>query len=542
MDTTHDYIRKCQALWYVADVARICDDPNLEETLSNYAERFHGTFAIVATKIDLGISHALALDMKNKGQSVGDYYEAKANVDEIQARLKQIRRTIKTATAAQKSALRDEQEELEDALKQEETKKMDSLVDARTSNIETRLRRDKQKHLPEGATLPIHFVSNPQYDMHVDRDGEDNPNPRFGSIKDTGIPGLRAYALSLASPGVWEAYTYHLMFIVRVLFNGVYGWAQDSPMKRQAGLMDVVNNNTNFWTIQENQTIHKMAREFDTGIIQRLRIEATHSQQGVWKHFDAICAKPWWPNSFLAFFRNDGKHSTKAIGSESWNEQFISTQTRDVLNPAWKEALPQPENYFDEPINKLMKNIDELPETLNRMPGSVPLPINAFKGVLDAQVFGIEAAHNKHKQHYTQALANIKLDATLDQYTGHFTQAMQPCYADGKDDKGQGVCNRHKARLHIHFSTKNPIAQATDMLSEALKDNVNKHAFALRGDLDKILRDITHQFELILKREAETSREKLARHELRYFLDGAMPGINRIDSELNVIKQRYSGL
>ena len=523
-------------------MARICDDPNLEETLCNYAERFRGTFAIVATKIDLGISHALAQDMKNKGQSVGDYYEAKANIDGINARLKQIRRIIKLATAAQKSALRDEQEELEESLKEEETKKIDSLVDARTSNIETRLRRDKQKHLPEGATLPIHFVSNPQYDMHVDRDGDENPNPRFGSIKDTGIPGLRAYALSLASPGVWEAYTYHLMFIVRVLFTGVNGWAQDSPMKRQEGLMEAVNTATNLWTVFENKAVHKMAKDFDSGIIQRLSASQAHSQQGVWKHFETICSKPWWPNSFLAFFRNDGKHSTKAIGSESWNEQFINTQTRDVLNPAWKEVLPQPENYFDEPVNKLMKSIEELPDQLGRMPGSVPLPINAFRGVLDAQVFGIEAAHNKHKQHYTQALANIKLDVTLDQYTGHFAQAMQPCYADGKDDKGQGVCNRHKARLHIHFSSNNPIGQAIDLLSEALKDNVNKHARGLRIDLDKILLDITHQFELILKREAETSRERLARREIHYFLKGAMHEINRIDSELNAIKQRYSGL
>jgi hypothetical protein len=245
VDTTHDYIRKCQALWYVADVARICDDPNLEETLSNYAERFRGTFAIVATKIDLGLSYALAQDMENKGQNVGDYYEAKENIDELQTRLKEIRRSIRTATAAQKSELRDEQEELEGSLKEEETKKMDCLVDARASNIETRLRRDKQKYLPDGASLPVHFVSNPQYDMYIERDGEESSSPRFGTIKDTGIPGLRAYALSLASPGVWDAYTYHLMFKVRVLFGGVSGWAQDSPMKRQAGLMDTVNATAN---------------------------------------------------------------------------------------------------------------------------------------------------------------------------------------------------------------------------------------------------------------------------------------------------------
>lgn len=378
--------------------------------------------------------------------------------------------------------------------------------------------------------------------MHVNGEDDQNLGPKFGSIKDTGIPGLREYALELASPGVWEAYTHHLMFKIRVLFGGVHGWAQDSPMKRQEGLMDAVTATVNLWTTAENAAIHKMAGQFDSGIIQRLRLDNMVSYQGLWKHFDVLTRSPWWPNSFLAFFRNDGKHSTRAIGSESWNEQFIGSQTRDVLNPAWSEQLPQPDKFFDEPIRKLTNCIEQLPETLSRMPGSVPLSITAFKSVLNAQIFGIEAAHRKHKQHYEQSLANIKLDATLDQHTGHFAQAMQPCYADGKDDKGKGVCARQKNRLHNYFSNNDPIGKATDKLSVALKDNVGNHARALDHDLEEILRDITHQFELILQREAETSREKMARRQIFGFLAGAMPSVDRIEGELNTIRQRYARL
>lgn len=136
VDTTHDYIRKCQALWYVADVARICDDPNLEETMSNYAERFRGTFAIVATKIDCGTSHALAKDMEKKGQSIGEYYEAEENIEEFHARLKEIKNLVRYASAAGKSDLRDERDELDELLKAEETKRVDCLVDARNTLIE----------------------------------------------------------------------------------------------------------------------------------------------------------------------------------------------------------------------------------------------------------------------------------------------------------------------------------------------------------------------------------------------------------------------
>jgi hypothetical protein len=507
--------------------------------MSNYCERFRGKFAIVVTKIDHGLTLALAENMQTKGQSVLDYYEAKVNIDQYQARLKEIKNSIKTATAAKKSDLREEREELEELLGIEETKRVDCLVDARNTSIETRLRRDKQHHLPEGAVLPIHFVSNPQYDLHVEREDEQSSTFKFGNIKDTGIPGLREYALILAAPSVWEAYNHHLMFKVRVLFGGVYGWAQDTPMKRQAGLMDAVNSICNYWTAYENAAIHKMADEVDAGIIRTLRLASAKSYQCVWKFYQKI-TESWSPVSFLAFFRKNGKYCTPAVGTESWNEQFIEGQTRDALNPAWSEQLPQPEVYFDEAISKLTTCIEELPDTLNRMPGSVPLPISAFKSVLEAQSYGIQAAHRKHKQNYTQSLANIKLDATLDQYTGHFTQAMKPCYNDGKDDKGKGVCARQSARLHNHFSENDPVGEATDRLSEALKDNVNKHARALRCDLDRIFDDISDKFELILKREAETSRERFARREIYNFLMGAMPGINRMDSELNTIRQRYT--
>jgi hypothetical protein len=540
VDTTHDYIRKCQALWYVADVARICDDPILEETMSNYSERFRGKFAIIATKIDCGLTLALAKDMQNKGQSVRDYFEAKEAIDYYQTRLREVKNLIKTATGAVKSRLRDERDELEEDLKAEETKRTDCLVDARNTVIASRLKQDKEKHLARGEILPIHFVSNPQYDMHVEREEEQSSTFKFGNIRDTGIPGLREYALVLAAPSVWEAYAEHLMFKVRVLFNGVHGWAQETPViKRHAGLMEVVNSISNHWTTYENAIIFKMAEDFKTGIIHRLRVANPDSYKGVWNHFETITSS-WSAGSFLAFFRKDGKHTTPAIGTDSWNEQFIDCQTRDVLNPAWSEQLPQPDLYFDGPISKLTTCIEEIPRTLKRMPGAVPLPISTFTSVLDAQIYGIEVAHRKHKQDYIQSLANIKLDATLDQYTGHFTQAMQSCYDDGKDDKGKGVCSRHTSRLHHHFSKNDPIGEATDRLFEALKDNVNKHARALRCDLDKIFVDITRQFELILKREAETSREKLARREIFNFLVGAMPGINRMEGELATIRQRYA--
>jgi len=83
VEATHDSIRKCQALWYVATVDRICTDPDLEHTVGDYGQRFGNNLAIVVTKIDEGVGHELAMDLQSKGQNLGDveeWYDAIVNL------------------------------------------------------------------------------------------------------------------------------------------------------------------------------------------------------------------------------------------------------------------------------------------------------------------------------------------------------------------------------------------------------------------------------------------------------------------------------
>lgn len=155
--------------------------------------------------------------------------------------------------------------------------------------------------------------------------------------------------------------------------------------------------------------------------------------------YETIIAKLWWHNSFLAFFRKDGKHRTCAIGVDCWNERFIEAQTKDLLNPAWEEKLSPPDQFFDGAIKKLTRAID-LPNELGRMPGSVPLPMDASQGVIEVQISGIEAAHLKRKAQYQEALANIKLDATLDSI-----RAISPRRCSNATPKAEQRATKSKA-------------------------------------------------------------------------------------------------
>jgi hypothetical protein len=378
-------------------VDRVCTDPNIERTISDYAGRFPNSLAIVVTKIDEGITDELAAEMTAKGHSIGDYGEAKANILDLKEVLVKTKHTLKHAmlTPEARHRWRDQEDKVKQEIHDKESKIFECLVDARNHYIGNRLRADKQKHLPAGAQLPIHFVSNKQYDVHKQIIESEGPSLEIAS---TGIPGLRAYALCLAALGAYKAQEDQLMFKARVLFRGVNMWAQGSiGVQDHGGLMDCVNTIFDVWQVRMNESMEQTTSGLGTGIIQTLRAAHVASLQGAMRWYETITTPRWWSGTFWAFYKKDGKHSTSVIGEDSWNERFIETQTRDVLNPAWEENLPAAERYFDSAISELTNAINNLPVQLSRYPGSVSLPMVAFQGVLDAQIEGIKRAHHTRK-------------------------------------------------------------------------------------------------------------------------------------------------
>lgn len=534
VNATHDTIRKCQALWYVAAVDRICTDPDLDSTISNYAERFRGTLAVVVTKIDHGVSDALARDMRDvKGQSIGDYEEYSATLRSLKPEYDSIRNKLKRKRLSpqQKNTLNDERERLEGEIRVLESKKFECVVDARNSHITDRLRREKAMYLPEGTTLPVYCVSNLQYAVH--KGVADAQGPAL-DIEATGIPKLREYTLSLAAPGLWEAHKQYIRHKVRVLFEGVRGWAHNCSMDRHEGLADVVKTVNNLWEAIVDDIVERTIEDFSRTIIKPLRQELGASQESIMRYYEVISVN-WKAVTFKAFFQKGGKHYTRAVGAHSWNESFLEPQLNDVLDPAWEE-MASPKEFLNSAVDKMTRAIEDLPDQLDRLPGSVPLPMGAFERMLTGHNEGIKAAHRTIKSKYEEELANIKLGATLDQHTGYFTQSMQPCYEEGKDDKGAGVCARLKLLLLTHLNNTNPLERSIGLLEEALKKAASSQAYALRIEVKKIIEDVSQQCEVILRREQETPEETDAREKIAEFLNSVMPEIHGIEEDFEAIE------
>lgn len=158
-------------------------------------------FAVVVTKIDGGVSDELAEDMKLKKQYLGDYSATKDSLDKLREELDDLRKQIKSRnlSPAEENALRSRKDMLEAVILAKESQILEIIVTARSSYIKKRLKKEKKKYLRAGTDLPVSPISNQQYAMH--KHAIRHEGPRI-SVKLTGVPLPRSYALKLAAPAV----------------------------------------------------------------------------------------------------------------------------------------------------------------------------------------------------------------------------------------------------------------------------------------------------------------------------------------------------
>jgi hypothetical protein len=523
-------------MWYVVSVDRVVTDPNLERTISTYAERFPSTLAIIVTKIDGGLDEALAKKMRNSKENVHEYFSLNQTLKTFEKTLKELRSKTKRMKTGPSSDYVSHQEKM-DSLQADCDKivfqRNEVLARARNDFVTRRLKQDKQKNFAIGAELPILCVSNSQYLAHK---GVEEAGAKIMSVQATGIPALRTYALQLAAPNIWETTKTYLSFNVAGFVHGANAWAEADHKHRRAGLMQCVKNLQKRWNFAIDPVPQKLLDVLDQGLISKVRSDEKKSLDGAMEAFYELC--DWNPGSFRAFFRKEGKHSTRLIGRGCWNQMFIQRQTDDTLEPAWYDVMPQLQQLVREAVAGVAEALKNLPGELEQQPGSVPIRGGAFHDMLQPHVLGIEYALNRRNKVYETTLGNIKLNATRDHPTAYFTLAMTSVYERYKSSNGDGVTDLLKNALRQHLSLegpKSPFAIALDGLSRALDTNVTNYVTGLRSDIQGILDGITQQLQEILDGGVETPRETMARKKLLNVLQGTLPEIKRIEQDLKMI-------
>jgi hypothetical protein len=282
----------------------------------------------VVTKIDQNAGDELAHEMLvGKGQSIGDYHAHKASVEGHQRSLGIIWGKLKkqSLTGDEKNALWEEVETRRASIDALKCQMRGCVVDARSSHVVARLKREKAKYLLDGERLPVFCVSNLHYAIHkgaADREGA------ILDIESTGIPSLRAYALRLAAEVVWK--DQEMIFNkLKVAFHGVHSWALRQPVPRTEGLLDAIKKVKSSWEDISEAAAGQCFERFTKEVSGKLLAEHASSNDAAMSYLRRII-EDWHPRTFLAFFRHEGKHATQAVGSHSWNESFIEWQSSSM--------------------------------------------------------------------------------------------------------------------------------------------------------------------------------------------------------------------
>ncbi|KAK4990769.1 hypothetical protein LTR50_002305 [Elasticomyces elasticus] len=111
------------------------------------------------------------------------------------------------------------------------------ILSVRNRYVTEQLQNINQRRMPNGALLKVFCVSNRHYSAL--KGIIDIPGKKL-SAQGTGIPSLRAYALSLPSQGVLRHVEAYLHGDFTTLVEALNGWAQREIVKNRNELLDVI--------------------------------------------------------------------------------------------------------------------------------------------------------------------------------------------------------------------------------------------------------------------------------------------------------------
>ena len=351
-----NYIKSCNMLWVVAPISRVVDDAMVYHLLDRYAKSFHGSVAVVCTHADADVSTKLARHLEEEDIDVKPYFDLgheckalKASYTTLSKRAK-VMRNHKTQSKQKLLEIKSKEDEAAAIMSQwraKEAERFAFLVKTRNDDITKHLREEMREHLPEGQELTVYCVSNHHY---AGLKGAGVVRGPKLSAEATGIPGLRAYALSLAAPRLLREFEDYRLYDIAELLSDAGLWVNVTQIERRKDLLEIVKEPQ----LVLAKHLERRADEYrvcvDLAITESLRISHEKIIETAKKAFIKKLEKH--AGTQRAFIRRDGNHSTKICPKESWNEHFSKGVT-DIVKDSW----PQLETCLAEANEKLQKQV-----------------------------------------------------------------------------------------------------------------------------------------------------------------------------------------
>ncbi|KAK5133363.1 hypothetical protein LTR08_007797 [Meristemomyces frigidus] len=539
VNATFEHIDLCNHVWCVSRAGRIVSDLVVDGLLGRYGVPFDGNVAVIATKSDENISHELALDMRRRGYDLGDYDQLRNTVQKANRNLKNLttrKNKLPAYRGQEKPRLQEQIEAQRETSRELENMIFGLVIQARNTHIVESLRREKQQHLPQDKKLHAFAVSNLHYAAHKE------VAEVAGSLLSpdlTGIPGVRAFALSIAAPRIFRGLEDFVNQRFSLFIRGLELWAnqklaqgRDELVKMvkepQGTVNSVLLTYTQSLQVWTEQSLIAPFGDHQAGFV-------THAMQ----YIDELHGWHWV--TLRSFVKNYGNHSTSVKPQTSWNEIFFHPALT-IIKAGWVGFRKAHTALVADMETSIIKQVREISTNLKKNASAITLSQDAFEQALQANIDGLHIAFRAHIKAMSQGFRNILLRATTDQGESYFRATLTQAYEICQDDKGKGVKERTLTCFRTHLSLhadSSPFAILAVRIQSAIMSLADEQAVVLRAEIRRILGNIVTTFDLMISREEFDPLEVPARDAIKEFLVKGKSMFEAIRADLARLKGEY---
>ncbi|KAG9698657.1 hypothetical protein KCU95_g2420, partial [Aureobasidium melanogenum] len=472
---SRNYLRNCDALWIVAPVQRCVSDTGVDSILFEYGERFAGRLILICTKIDDRMSCETFKDeypqaAKPMEKCETAFKEAKTNYSKAKA---QLNRVTKEITIEERNA---EVERCREKYQKIADVRLKFMVSKRNQKVTQQIYEKKSEYFTKCDNGPVFFVSNEHYMWlkGFKDSGMEDVSAQL-SAEMTGIPALRAYALSIPAKDMWSTLMAHIQHTGVTSMTSLAIWAARTG----------ADNGDSLERIRENSTKETIKNEALQSLAVTMRVALAEVAQ---KGYDYLHneVRGWFWSTIRAFIERQGTYSSKAVGFADWNSKFRRPAVRH-MRPGWTELFVKEREHMTTAETKFKDNLDVLQHDLKEIMDLHNIPVGQFGDLITAQKHGISRATEKCRDNMDKELSD----------DGYFAQAMRPTYRAADQIRGTGYKDNVLTMLEDQVNDRTQSSPFIRMVDYAT-NKVNQHARTFSEDLHKecnnIYNEVFNQF------------------------------------------------
>ena len=237
---SRSYLLTSDYFWIVSPIGRCATDTSVDNLMYEFGDRFKGRLAIICTKTD---------DPMTFQSFAQEYQEDAKPCKKLEAKTKKAKSEMSAAKAAFKRATnpttrQERSKAVEDSRAKYERllhARLNTMVRIRNRKVTTLIMSEKADRLQDGAKDLVYPVSNKHYSwLKGFKDGGNEDAPQL-SPEMTGIPKLRAYALSIVSQEIWATFITHIRHKVVSFIMALKAWANATSRGNNSGISDALN-------------------------------------------------------------------------------------------------------------------------------------------------------------------------------------------------------------------------------------------------------------------------------------------------------------